>query len=339
MIRLLLVEDSPTVAYQIKRLLEGQEDIKVVGMATDGRHAQSLWPTLQPNFLLTDLWMPGSDGLSLIRWVMSRHPVPVLVLSDAVKAGRSDLIFHCLEAGALDVSAKPEGGAAEARSREALLRKIRMLASIKVVRRILPAAAKSPLPEPTERTRLIAVGASTGGPQAFVKLFADLPTPFPVPIVAVQHMEPGFLEAMTHWLDKESPLGVTVAREGRSPEPGVIHFAPDHHHLVLDAAGLMRLAPPAPGDTHVPSIDRLFQSVATHLGSRATGILLTGMGRDGAAGLLAMHKAGARTLAQDEASSVVFGMPAAALDLGAVTRTHSLKELHQALCSEQEARI
>ncbi len=334
-IRLLLVDDSPTDLYLLNHLLGAAPDIEVVGTAQNGREALALLPRLAPDLVITDYRMPVMDGLEFIQRAMREHPCVVLVLSVAVQSFHQDNIFRLLAAGALDVVAKPMGpdGYAGAREGVELLERVRAIAASPTMRRRLAAPAPVPtdrppcvstagLATPTIATpritpRLVAIGASTGGPQTLGRILSLLPRDFPLPVVCVQHMSRGFLDSMLDWLRGQCRLPVEPAGPGTTPRAGVVYFAPEGRHLILDAGRRFASAPGGPADLHCPEVDRLLAAVAERHGAAAVGVLLSGMGRDGAAGLKAMHEAGAPTIVQDAATSVVFGMPKAAIALGA----------------------
>jgi two-component system chemotaxis response regulator CheB len=243
-----------------------------------------------------------------------------------VQSFNKDNIFRLLAAGALDVIAKPMGqdGGIGFREAQALLEKIRAIAEAPIMSRRLAApppptpasvpAIQSPL---RRKIALVALGASTGGPQALNRILDLLPKSFPIPLVCVQHISAGFLDGMLSWLQTRCALKLTLARLGEVPQPGQVYFAPEGHHLVLDARRRFSFLDCTADHLHCPQVDRLLESVAKHCGATGLGVLLSGMGRDGAIGLKAMREAGAPTIAQDAATSVVFGMPAAAIELGA----------------------
>lgn len=343
MIKVLLVDDQTLVLTILTRMLANQPGMQLVGTASNGREALELIPRLEPDVICTDLHMPVMDGLEFTRQVMERYPRPILVISASVHAGEdAQNIFRLLEAGAVDILSKPVGGVDSQDQVFAgqLAQKIRVLAGVKIIRRrfsvAAPAAAApglgpAPLPELQQPVRLVAVGASTGGPQALQAILSPLQRDFPAPILCVQHISQGFLQGLVDWLGSKCRLKVQIAQTGLSPQPGTAYFAPEQRHLQLNALGRLVNAGETARGVHCPSIDVTFASVAQYYGSSALGILLTGMGRDGAEGLLAISRAGGLTLAQDEASSVVFGMPKEAIALGAVRHVLSLDGISAAL--------
>lgn len=342
-IRILLVEDSPVASAILQRLLRDEPDLEVVGVARHGIEALALMPEVNPHIICTDLHMPRMDGLELTREVMARCPRPILVISASVQEEDTQNVFRILEAGALDIFPKPITGLAaeyENAKRE-LLTKIRVLSGVSVFTQhrrdrspSLLATRPTPLPTTSARPtldirapRVLAIGASTGGPQALQTILEALPTQFPVPIMCVQHISEGFLEGLIDWLKLKSRLKIRLAAVGELPQANTVYFAPERHHLQLDSQGRFRLYQGAPVCGHCPSITLLFESVANYYRRSAAGILLTGMGRDGADGLHAIAQMGGTTIAQDEATSVVFGMPKEAIALGAAQHVLPIQKI------------
>jgi two-component system chemotaxis response regulator CheB len=341
-IRVLIAEDSPTVRRYLVLLVNETPGLTVVGEARDGEEAVMLTGELKPDVISMDIRMPGMDGLEATRRIMSRVPTPVVIVSGVLDRD-VDLSFQAVQAGALAVVEKPpdrRDPLFEERQRQ-MVTTLAAMARVRVVRRWenLPSvldAAGSVVGNrvPTGRLRLrpevIAIGASAGGPSALRLLLRDLPAAFPAPIVIAQHMPDEFVAGLARWLNKTTALGVRVAVHNLVLEPGMVYLATGSAHLAVVRHG-SRLAAQLIGDQglhrHQPSVDVLFDSVARVCGSAAVGIVLTGMGDDGAAGLLAMRQAGALTLAQDEDSSTVFGMPRAAVAKGAVEHTLALSNL------------
>lgn len=338
-IRVVLVDDSALSLRLLERGLAAFSDIAVVGTAADGEDALMLIEQTDPDVVCTDLRMPRLDGLGLVRRLMASHPKPVIVVSSALGTApgygsevAGDSVFELIRAGAIDVTVKPRGGFETGISADyaALARRIRVAADVSVFHRgglaqvqrtgsDRRATARSARPLDASRSpiEIVALGASTGGPAALLEVLRGLPRALPVPLLGVQHIADGFLPGLTQWLRDSSGFNVEIAASGQSPRPGVFHLAPANRHLTLDARHRFVLTdePPA-GGGHRPSVDRLFESIAARYGRNSLGILLTGMGRDGADGLAAIHRAGGLTIAQDAASCVIFGMPAAAIAAG-----------------------
>ena len=344
MLKVLLVEDSPIALTILKRMIDSDPGMQVVGTARTGQDALELLPKLKPNIICTDLFMPRMDGLEFTQQVMATQPTPILVISAAVGVEDKNNVFSLLEAGAVDVFPKPGSGQLEdyEAQKDKLLQKIRVLAGVKVFTKKnkgiqLPAKKKEALAMPPAANRLpprltrpvdiMAIGASTGGPQAFQEILSLIPANFPVPILCVQHISQGFLDGFIHWLDDSCAIAIQIAKTGEKPQPSVVYFPPDRQHLRLDSQGRFICLEGPLVDSHCPSVTVLFQSVAQRFGSAAVGVLLTGMGRDGATGLLELRNKGGYTIAQDEASSIVFGMPQEAIKLGAAKVVLPLSEV------------
>ena len=331
-IRVMLVDDSATEIYLLKKVFALAGDMEVVATAMNGREALALLPQVQPDVVCTDYHMPVMDGLEFIIHAMREYPCTILVMSVAVQSFQKENIFRLLSAGAVDVLAKPVGQVGGIGTAEGLqlVEKIRAIAQAPSLRQRLAqphpettrlnAPVTTPRVEPvclSTRINLVALGASTGGPQVLQGILSQLPANFPVPLVCVQHISAGFMDGMISWLGASCSLRVEAARMGIMPEPGHIYFAPDGHHLLLDVWRRFRFVTCRSQDLHCPGIDTLLESVAQVYGPASLGVLLTGMGRDGAQGLKAMRDTGAPTIVQDEGTSVIFGMPAAAIALGA----------------------
>jgi two-component system chemotaxis response regulator CheB len=364
-IRVLLVDDSPLILALLKRMLSVPgSGIRVVGTAIDGAEALNKIAKLDPQVICTDLQMPLMDGLEFTRKVMATCPRPILVLSSAVEQGKKDdNSFQLLEAGAIDILPKPKGSISGnlAEVGKELIAKIRLLSGVKTfTRRSNSATNRSPNPSsapvpptasslsthptpPQERsvastlipntTRVIAIGASTGGPHALHTILSGLSSKLSVPVICFQHVSAGFTQDLVGWLDMTCSLNVRIAREGERLTPGTVYFPPDGKHLVLDASGYATTEAGRLGValSHRPSITLGFNSIAQYYRSSVVGILLTGMGADGADGLLNIRKAGGLTIAQDESSCVVFGMPKVAAEIGAAQHVLSLEQIAKIL--------
>ncbi len=337
MIRVLLVDDSPLVLNILQRLLSRSPEIQVVGTATNGKEALDLLPALNPDVICTDLHMPVMDGLEFTREVMAKYPRPILVVSVSVEAGSAN-VFMLLDAGAVDVFPKPRAiqDADFDKVADELASRIRILAGVRVIHRSNVMNAPLALPpttssRPQSSLRIIVIGASTGGPQALRDILSHLPATFPLPVVCVQHIGSSFLSGMVDWLADACTLTVRKAAHGETPQTGVVYFAPEDNHLEFNSDGcfLFSIAPPVDG--HRPSVTVTMQAAARCFGGGTVGVLLTGMGSDGADGMASIATAGGITLAQDEASSVVYGMPKAAVALGAAQKILPLEQIAPAL--------
>ncbi|NJM86917.1 MAG: chemotaxis-specific protein-glutamate methyltransferase CheB [Hydrococcus sp. RU_2_2] len=347
-IKILLVEDSPVAMAILQKVLQSSPEIKIVGTACNGKEALNLIPQLDPHVICTDFHMAQMDGLELTRQVMAKYPRPILVISNSVQANDPETIFKLMQAGAIEIFPKPITGLPSDydRIRESLITKIKVLAGVKVftkpLSKIVPSKAetvptlstKISVPKSFKVTapiKIVTIGASTGGPQALQKVLSPLPKDFPVPIICTQHISEGFLPGFVDWLASECHLKVTIATEGELPLPGTIYFAPDGRHLELNSLGKFIHKTLGTVDGHCPSVTVMFQSVAKFYGNTTLGILLTGMGKDGAAGMKTIEQAGGITIAQDEASSVVFGMPKEAIALGGAQYILPVKEIAPSL--------
>ncbi|MBI3977191.1 MAG: chemotaxis-specific protein-glutamate methyltransferase CheB [Chloroflexi bacterium] len=345
-IRVLVVDDSASARELLVRLLVAEGSFEVVGTARDGEQAVALAARLRPNVITMDVHMPRLDGVAATRRIMAETPTPIVVVSASINRTAVDLAFAALQAGALAVADKPPGPgdprhAAAARE---LLSTVRLMAEVKVVRRWATGRVDGPAPSapkaPGERSlprraplRAILLAASTGGPQAIQTVLQSLGSDVGVPILAVQHMAPGFMPGMADWLASTCPQRVHLATHGDQPVGNTVYLAPDGYHLLVTRSGRLGLSKAPPLRGFRPSASVLFESAAECYGATAAGVILTGMGDDGVAGLAALRASGGVTIAQDEATSVVYGMPRAALAAGAVGHVLPLGAIGPALRS------
>jgi len=341
-IRVLIADDSFSVRRRLAAALASAPDIVVVGQVADGHAAVDACRDLRPDVRLLDMVMPHLDGVSATEEIMAAAATRILVVSGHERRGEASDSMSALEAGAVDAIEKPKSDESDEAFDERLLRAVRLVARVPVVTRRktgknLPPPEPLP-PEPALVTRrdLVAVGGSTGGPAAVVDFLRALPTAFPLPILLVLHIGPSFGFAFADWLDGMSHIRVVEATDGAVLRAGHVHVCPPDRHLVLRGNKLV-LTREAERHSCRPSVDVLFESVAESLGPRAIACLLTGIGRDGAEGLRSLRARGALTMAQDEASSVVFGMPRAAIALGAAV--HVLPPREMALVAASTARV
>ena len=341
-IRVLVAEDSLTVRRRLVEVVEGDPELELVGEVEDGRSAIELCQRLRPDVVSLDMMMPVMAGLAAAEYIMAYCPTPILIVSASTNRGELFRTYEALAAGAVDVLEKPRGDGSDDGWDGLFASRLKMTSRIKVIthpRARLGASRRAPEsavlgPARAGRTcRAIAVGASTGGPAAVLRILGALPAGFPVPILLVIHIAAPFDLALAEWLDEHSRLRVRVPRDGEAiPPPGEaqVFMAPPAQHLVVER-GRLRLSRAPERHSCRPSVDVLFESVARELGSESAACLLTGMGRDGAEGMLAVRRAGGATLAQDEATCVVYGMPKEAALLGAPERVLPLDAIAPAL--------
>jgi two-component system chemotaxis response regulator CheB len=318
----LLVDDSPSVRAVLRRFLSRTDDLEVVGEAADGAQAVAAVFAQHPEVVVMDLLMPVMDGYTAIERIMAERPTPIIVLSSRANRDQVRTAFEAIRRGAVDVLPKPEHTAGWESFGDSLPQMIRAVASAQPRP---PLAADRPrraaeLAAVHTDLRWVVIGASTGGPAALREFFAEIPPQPPVTFLVVQHIAPGFEIGLAEWLNKELDMDVRLAVDGETPAAGCVRFAPGGAHLRVEAAGVLRIDPNSPARRgHRPSVDELFLSCVELEPRRVAAVLLTGMGADGVEGLQALRAAGALTLVQDEASSVVFGMPRVALERGAAT--------------------
>jgi len=322
-VRLLLVDDSNVIRTYVEAAVRTAPDIEWLPPAVDGAAAVRSAIELSPDVILMDINMPVFDGIVAITEIMAEAPCPIVVLSGHLHRTGRDRSFEALNAGAVEVLTKPKGldPVRFQAFREKLLRTLRLMSTACVVRRrrrsghhSAPKSAQKPVPRPG-LLDLLAIGSSTGGPAVLAKIIARLPKPYPLPVVISQHIIPGFERSLCEWLSTTSGHPVRVAEDGEELSPGNFLVSPADGHLVVRDGRCAILPPEA--DSPVPSVDLLFTSLSAQYGDRALGVLLTGMGRDGAKGLLAMVQQGAQSITQAKESCIVDGMPAAARELGA----------------------
>jgi two-component system chemotaxis response regulator CheB len=335
-IRVLVVEDSITVRMKIVEVLAADPQFQVVGEAADGKRAIEICQQLRPDVVTMDMVLPIMSGLTATEYIMAYCPTPILIVSSSTNRGELFKTYEALAAGALDILEKPRGDEADGSWEQTLKSTVRLVSRIRVithpraslsggrpgVRVGQPEAARS-LP-----CEVIGIGASTGGPAAILEILHAIPPGFSVPILLVIHISEPFGEAFAEWLDGETGHRVSYPKHGErlSACAGRVMMAPPNRHLIVrDRCLYLNSAP----ERHScrPSVDVLFESLASEYGRSALSCLLTGMGRDGAAGMLAIRRAGGLTIAQDEATSVVFGMPREAILLNAVDRVLPIQEI------------
>ncbi|HEV3066294.1 MAG TPA: chemotaxis protein CheB [Streptosporangiaceae bacterium] len=314
----LICEDSGTYAAALRRTLEYDGDISVISICGSAEEAVAAIRILRPDLITMDIELPGMDGLAAVELIMGTRPMPIMVLSSHVGPG-SDKAAAALGAGALDAVAKDDLDLSRPASLAgaAFRHRIRVISHASVIRhpraRLTPQVTVPGLPRVASA---VGICSSAGGPPVLAQLLGGLPAGYQVPILVVQHISNGFTESLARWLDQKSPLPVRVPEDGQAAGPGA-WIAPEGGHLVLGAGGLLSVDRTTIVGYHRPSGDILLTSIATAAGRRGVAVVLTGMGNDGAEGTAAVHAAGGLAIAQDEASSAIYGMPKAAYERGA----------------------
>ncbi len=334
MIRVLIVDDSALIRRLLTELLSAESDIEVVGTARDPYDAREKIKQLTPDVLTLDVEMPRMDGITFLRNLMRLRPMPVVMVSSLTEEGAEETL-EALALGAVDVVTKPRADVSHALAGygEEIVAKVRAAARARV--RPAPGGRAAAPARPHQRTtdKVVAIGASTGGTVAVQRLLETMPPNAPATVIT-QHMPPGFSAAFAARLDGLCAVSVHEAQDGQRVLPGHVYIAPGDYHLELHRDGSRYVCRVREGEMvnrHRPSVDVLFDSVAQCAGSNAVGVLLTGMGADGAAGLGRMRQAGAHTIAQDEATSVVWGMPGAAVKAGAAVEVLPVERITEAI--------
>jgi two-component system chemotaxis response regulator CheB len=332
MIKILIAEDSLTITSILQKIFTTDKELFVIGTAKNGKEAVEKTKTLKPDVVTMDIRMPLMDGFEATKEIMTSCPTPILVIS-ASAVSDATVAFNAIKAGALDVVEKPKGNLTtdyEGMGSE-LIRKVKLISGIKVFHHVSSArlqtqttTAKKEVIIPQEekaksnKVEIVAIASSTGGPSALLKVFKDLPKDFPVPILVVQHISHGFGQGFVDWLNKECKINIKTAERSEKVEAGTIYVAPDDFHMLISEGGIIRLNKSLPIYGLRPAADITIESVAEIYGKNAMGVILTGMGRDGATGLKKIKDKGGVTVAQDESTCVVFGMPKEAIMMGAI---------------------
>jgi len=346
-LNVLVVEDSLTIRRRLCEILAADPELSVIGEAEDGKRAIELCEALRPDVMTLDIVMPVMSGLTATEYIMAYMPTPILIVSASTNRGELFKTYDALAAGAVDVLEKPTLDEADSSWELRFIAAVKLIAKIKVIthprarlsgtERAAAAIQPDPPPTPVWQHRgsqqfrqhgVLAIGASTGGPGAIVEVLRALPRGLPLPVLFVLHIDEPFGTAFAEWLDSQTPHHVAYAREREPLDAlrGQVIMAPPGRHLTV-GGGRIRLGTEAPRHSCRPSVDVLFESLAVDRGAEVLACLLTGMGRDGAAGLLAIRRAGGCTIAQDESTSVVYGMPREAVLLGAAQLVLPLQKI------------
>lgn len=340
-IRVLVVEDSPVVQEFLLHIFGSDPGISVIGVARNGREAVEAASEKRPDVITMDINMPEMDGLEATRKIMETNPVPIVIVSGNWNPKEVETTFKAIEAGAVSLVQRPAGiGHPEhQKTAKELLQTVKLMSEIKVVKRWprykqkAPECKEASLSEKKAGIEIVAIGASTGGPIVLQTILSRLPKKFQLPVLIVQHMVKGFLHGMVDWLRETSAIPVHIAANGEQIQPGHAYFAPDGFNMGVGNRGEILLNQDESENKIRPSVSFLFQSIAGVYRADAVGILLTGMGRDGAEELKLMKTKGAVTIIQDRESSVVFGMPGVALELDAATYILSPDKIAETLAT------
>ncbi len=346
MTKVLIVEDSAVAREVLTRILSSDPDIEIIGTANNGEEALRFLEHQRPDVVTMDIIMPRMDGYQTTRKIMESKPLPVVIVSASVSREEVEKTWKAVDAGAVAVLEKPGFGdiGVKGGHAEKLIETVKIMSQVKVVgRRGRPKSIErapigvtpvsSPVQMPALGIQIVAIGASTGGPPALREILVRLPPDFDAPILVVQHISPGFTQGFVDWLNGSCPLNVQLGRNGEKALPGNVYVAPDSCQMGISHSGMIRIQPDNPKDGIAPSVARLFKSTVEAFGERSIGVLLTGMGRDGASELKLMRDKGAQTIAQDEESSIIYGMPGEAAKLGAVKYSLPIEKIGEMLCN------
>ncbi|WP_373461416.1 chemotaxis-specific protein-glutamate methyltransferase CheB [Pseudoroseomonas cervicalis] len=322
----MIVEDSLVVRRLLAHIVSRDPRLTLAAAVASAEEALQELPRIRPDVISMDIRLPGMDGLEATRRIMAEQPTPIVVIADSVEDASLRISMNALRAGALSVVEKPVGMETGGHERiaETICTQLYIMSQVPVIRRRgaglpRPAARPAATPRaeaPAQRPAVLAIAASTGGPPALAQVLGALPADFPLPVLLVQHMGGAFMEGFAAWLDGLVPPRVRIAQEGEAPLPGQVYVAPGDRHLLLSPQRRLRISAERPLGSQRPAATLLFRSVAEACGAQALGVLLTGMGEDGAQGLLEMREAGGFTITEHESTAVVYGMPAAAVRLG-----------------------
>jgi two-component system chemotaxis response regulator CheB len=340
MIRIIIVDDSLVVREHLKFVLGEDRDLLIIGTAKDGEEAVRIVGEKRPDIVLMDINMPRMNGFEATRQIMETTAVPIIIMTSSWDLREVEISFEAIQAGALACLKKPNGIDHEDYEKTVgeLIKTVKLMAGIPVVQRRRPVRRNGAVPDSSSSPEVprsysvIAIGASIGGPTAIQTILSKFPRDLPLPVLIVQHMSEGFTTGFANWLEKASGFPVTIPKDGDTLKPGQAYVAPEGFHTGLDSNHSIRLSQAPPDNGLRPSVSHLFRSVNAVCGNHTIAVLLTGMGEDGAAELLTLKKSGAVTFAQDESSSVVFGMPGVAIKKGAALYVMPPEKIAEMIC-------
>lgn len=347
MIKVLIVEDSSLVSRILTAVLDSDSELKVIGVARTGKEGVKLALELKPDIITMDILMPEMDGAEATKQIMAYQPTPILLLTSSHQK-KMDKAFQAISFGALDMIEKMSfgQGLVEEDARSILIDKVKLLSKIKVIRHPLAKLEIEPLSYPHPRSavtkqdeslkKVIAIAASTGGPNALISILRQIPKNFPGTILIVQHITRGFSQGLVEWLAYSCSIEIKLAEDKEKIRAGVAYIAPNDVQMKVKKGGMIELKDDVPEENFKPSADILFGSVAEVYKDEVTGIVLTGMGRDGTLGIKAIKQSGGKTIAQDEKTCVVFGMPKEAISTGSIDKILPLDKITYEILKRQD---
>lgn len=345
-LRVLVADDSPTVRLMICRMLESDPSIRIVGTAANGREATEQVTLLKPDIVTMDVEMPVMNGLDAIEHIMAYNPVPILVISSVVDKLHAANAARALGAGAVDVMPKPMPASMQEFETVAqdLRAKIKLLSRVQVIThpkaKLTTFDEPKPFPATPEKYvvreqldsfRLVAIGSSTGGPQALYNILGTMPPDVNAALLIVQHIAPGFTEGLAEWLSTNCKMRICIGKDGQAIYPGEVIIAPEGSHMIVNSSFKLEMLDQDYPGPHKPAVNVLLESVADIYGSKSVGVILTGMGNDGALGIKAIHDRGGHTIAQDSATSAIFGMANEAIKMGGVDEVLPLPDISEGI--------
>lgn len=333
-IRVLVVDDSEVARQLLGHIIESDPKLKVVGYCKTGEEVLKRIDTLKPDVITLDINLPGMDGFEVAKIIMHSYPIPIVIVSGAYTSQDTAKSFKAIEVGALAILEKPAGIGSESYQEKVreIKETIKTISGLKLIKRISPytSKVKRKIEVENRQIEVVGIGTSLGGPQALSVILSQLSPQFPIPIFIVQHIAIGFTEGLASWLQKFTQIPVKIPKNGDDARPGVIYVAPEKCHMEILKGNKIHLDYTVTKDIQ-PSVDRLFASLAANYGPKSVGVILTGMGRDGARELLTMKQKGAFTIAQDQESCIMFGMPREAIALGAAKKIVPLGQIAEVL--------